>query len=473
MDLEGLSGVSPHSIGCLLRKKQSSIMTLESMLATFDRTLRIQRSYRSLIGVKEVDRPTYEIHGDYKRFNQKYSLGKVVRGAWDPLAQKIIKNIKDKRKLLAERGTPGYTLVERSLADAAEVITRSDPNTDFPRYPNLGFLSWSPLRKPTHEAIGLKRLEIADEKETAGLIKKVALWFGASLVGIALLDRRWVYSHWYDDRVTPNRNPPIVFSDEVGFEQYFKPTELEDGTHVIPKEMKYAVVLGFEEDYESVRTAPTAIAQAGTDMYGYRKIVQTTCALAEFIRGLGFNAIPSSGDTALNIPLAIDAGLGEDGRHTLLLTPEYGPRLRLGKVITDLPLATDKPITFGVHEFCKICRKCADNCPGKAITLGPRTTGVEKNDVDSPTISETVGPLRWIRNAEKCYAYDAEIGTNCGVCIRVCPWNKPQNSLHSFSKWLAINGGSLTRHLLVRLDNTFGYGKSLKPSDWWIRAKHM
>ena len=70
--------------------------------------------------------------------------------------------------------------------------------------------------------------------------------------------------------------------------------------------------------------------------------------LAEFIRILGYKAIPMGNDTSLSIPLAIDAGLGELGRHGLLITPEYGPCVRLCKVFTDLPLEPDKPIQFGV-----------------------------------------------------------------------------------------------------------------------------
>jgi reductive dehalogenase len=194
-------------------------------------------------------------------------------------------------------------------------------------------------------------------------------------------------------------------------------------------------------------------------------------SLAEFIRGLGYNAIPSSNETALNVPLAIDAGIGEDLRiGGCLMSPEYGPRLRLAKVITDLPLATDKPITFGVHEFCDQCQKCAKWCPMGAIPHGPRSYGAEKNDVDAPGVSESVGPLRWINNQQRCRASFAVGGTNCGVCLRVCPWNKPRGAFYSFAKWLAINGGSLSRRMLIRLDDVLGYGKQMSPSEWWGEA---
>lgn len=434
----------------------------------FDKVLEAQSRLRSLIGVREIDKPTYNVLNGYVRYNQKYNLT-IGRPSWDPTYEKLKRSEERNMHVLAEKGVPGYTLFDYALADAAYTIS-STLGTDI-NYPNSGFLSWSPLRKPTCEDIGIKITEQVEGQKMARLVKKLAIWFGASIARVTLLDRRWVYSQWYDNRSFPHRNPRIVFSDEAGFEQYDRPTQLEDGTQVIPQDMKYVISLGFEMDYKSMRTAPTAVAFAGTLMYGYRTIIQTVSSLSEFIRGLGFNAIPSSNDTALNVPLAIDAGIGEDARHGgCLMSPEYGPRLRLAKVITDLPLTVDKPITFGVHGFCEECGKCAKLCPAKAISHGPRTYGEEKNDVDAPNISESRGPLRWINNQERCRAYFASGGTNCGVCIRVCPWNKPRGVTNFLAKWLAINGGSSARRMLVKLDDLLGHGEQLSPDRWWSEA---
>ena len=454
------------SLGFLLRKEKSGFANLESQLRPVGEVLKVQSSYRMHLGVREIDKTTYEIRGEYRRYNQKNNLT-IGRPSWDPiLCDKLRESEEQNMRSLAEKGVPGYTLYDYALADAAYTIA-STLGTDI-NYPNSGFLSWSPLRRPTYEDIGIKKIAYVDEAKMSRLIKKLGIWFGASLVRLTSLDRRWVYSNWYDNRSRPHRNPPIVFSDEPGFEQYTKPTQLENGTQVIPKEMKYVISLGFEMDYDSMRTAPTAVAFAGTLMYGYRTVIQTVASLSEFIRGLGFNAIPSSNDTALNVPLAIDAGIGEDARHGgCLMSPEYGPRLRLAKVITDLPLTIDKPITFGVHEFCSQCGKCADFCPAQAIPHGSRTYGEEKNDVGAPGISENKGALRWINNQERCRNYFAAGGTNCGVCIRVCPWNKPNGALFFFAKWLAINGGSGTRRMLVKLDDLLGYGKQLSLKKWW------
>ena len=55
----------------------------------------------------------------------------------------------------------------------------------------------------------------------------------------------------------------------------------------------------------------------------------------------------------ITIPMAVDAGLGELGRNGLLLTEKYGPRVRLCKVFTDLPLEPDEPIDLGPSIFVK------------------------------------------------------------------------------------------------------------------------
>eukprot|EP01046_Picozoa_sp_COSAG06_P026209 COSAG06_NODE_2245_length_7263_cov_19.964964_5_plen_282_part_00 len=70
----------------------------------------------------------------------------------------------------------------------------------------------------------------------------------------------------------------------------------------------------------------------------------------------------------------MQAGLGEYDRHGLLIHPDYGPRVRIGKLWTDLPLAHDAPRPFGVAEFCEMCDRCATACPAQAISYGPRHT---------------------------------------------------------------------------------------------------
>ena len=127
--------------------------------------------------------------------------------------------------------------------------------------------------------------------------------------------------------------------------------------------------------YGGISGAPTYAASASTGSAYSRMALHQPGWLAQFIRGLGFQAIPCGNDTACSIPIAIDAGLGEIARNGLLITPKFGPRVRLAKVLTDLPLLPDRPIEFGVRDFCLICEKCARKCPSKSIMFGPPSGG--------------------------------------------------------------------------------------------------
>ena len=187
----------------------------------------------------------------------------------------------------------------------------------------------------------------------------------------------------------------------------------------------------------------------------------TAGLLAHYIRGLGYKAIACGNDTACSIPIAIDAGLGELARNGLLITPTFGPRVRLAKVITDLPLFPDRPIEFGVWEFCLKCEKCADKCPSKSIAFG-KPTDKQNN------ISNREGILRWPINAETCLAFWAKNGTDCANCIRTCPFNKPAGRLHDLVRW-GISKTPRLNNLFLWGDDFFGYGKKGNADTFWAK----
>ena len=61
---------------------------------------------------------------------------------------------------------------------------------------------------------------------------------------------------------------------------------------------------------------------------------------------------------------AVGAGLGAIGKSRLLLTRKWGPRVRLGAVVTDAPLEADRPLT---ERFCDDCDLCVQSCPAQAL----------------------------------------------------------------------------------------------------------
>lgn len=276
-------------------------------------------------------------------------------------------------------------------------------------------------------------MEFESPAAAARLVKRAAFWFGASLVGVTRLQRHWLYSHWGDHYA------PHVDGVEVG-----DPLELAE-------EYTHAVVMAFEMSFADVQRSPGIVPS--TDL-GYSQQAYTAASLAEYLRMLGYRAIPSGNDMALSIPLAVDAGLGEMGRHGILITKEYGPRVRLSKVFTNLPMEPDPPVDLGIQAFCETCKKCAASCPGRAIPDGDRT--------DQPRTSANNGGVRkWQIDPLRCFDWWYRNGSvGCANCIRSCPWNKPKGWTHSVVHRVVART-TRANTALVKLDDAFGYGRQV------------
>ncbi len=108
--------------------------------------------------------------------------------------------------------------------------------------------------------------------------------------------------------------------------------------------------------------------------------------------------------------VAVLAGLGFVGKSGLLLTEEFGSKVRFATVLTDLPMQASRPV---IENGCGACTVCRDACPAGAI-FGelPQTNG-ERN-VDPEKCSRYM----------KTHFQDIGRGSVCGICIQVCPKNK-------------------------------------------------
>jgi len=268
--------------------------------------------------------------------------------------------------------------------------------------------------------VGSPHVEVEPQSITRQL-KDLTRHLGADDVGIAELNPAWVYSH-------VGRGP----------EPWGKPIDLGH---------KYVIVFTLEMNYDHVEDAPRLpITEETAVQYLNGALIST--ALAEFIRQLGYPArahIAGSNYQIMLPPVAYNAGLGELGRHGYLITPRHGARVRLGAVTTDLPLISDQPIEFGVQDFCETCKKCAANCPSKSIPFETKTTvrGVEK----------------WLLNMETCMRYWRAIGTDCGLCMKVCPFSHPPSFAHNLIR-AGIKHSSFARRISVYGDDLF-YGRKV------------
>lgn len=260
-------------------------------------------------------------------------------------------------------------------------------------------------------------------------MKELAYFLRADAVGICRLPPYAVYSHSFSNG---------------------EPIELNH---------RYAIAILIDQDWR------TAEAFNGHDwisnsmsFLAYSTSAFIACVMADYIRRLGY---PARAHHARNYqvvvpPILLWAGLGEMCRiGDCVLHPFLGPRFKAAVVTTDLPLAIDRPIDFGLQDFCSKCKKCARECPSGALSEGGKViyNGYE----------------RWPTDVEKCTKMRVgnPKGSGCGTCIKVCPANKPYTFFHRAVGW-AVRRWSLARSLAVRADDLFGYGKPKPEKKWWF-----
>ena len=292
---------------------------------------------------------------------------------------------------------------------------------------NSGMYSWE-------QEVAPQKFSFESRELAALAVKKGGKLLGGGLVGIAPFDERWLYTHTL--QFIPGKKPPL------------KMTPMEKALPFVPKSI---IMVAVEMNYEVSKLNPSYLGNSAPNQ-GYSYMAVVAPALAHFIQRLGYKAIPFGNDTFRNVPMAISAGLGEGSRMGVLITEKFGPRVRLCGVATEMELPFDKPITFGVTEFCRICMKCADNCPSEAIPKdkNPSFDGQHNR-------SNSVGVKKWHVNAEKCLSFWGKLGCGCMNCIACCPYNKLDTWNHDYAKLATVIPG--VRHLARSLDEVFGYGK--------------
>ncbi len=186
---------------------------------------------------------------------------------------------------------------------------------------------------------------------------------------------------------------------------------------------QYAICLGLSMDREQMAHVPQVPAAVEV-MRSYRAIARIAVRLGKQIRGMGWPARaygnPNSTDI-LMIPLAINAGLGQLGKHGSMISLKHGSNFRLAAVLTDLPLACDAPVDIGVDDLCLQCRRCEIDCPPDAIY---------------PDKQWVRGEQKWYVDFDKCIYYFVKTN-GCAICIEVCPWSVPGRGPSLSEKLLA------------------------------------
>ncbi len=352
--------------------------------------------------LKRVDRPTTLIFDDQvKRVDERESgFNKAVRGDYGTFLQR------ERQRFVS-------------------------------KHPLSGALSWmtAHLREVVDGIIAKQKAPLPEDPALLSRhIKELAYFLRADAVGICQLPLYAVYSHAF-----PNGEP-------------------------IELNHRYAIGILVDQDWR------TAEAFNGHDwisnsmsFLAYSTSGFIACIMAEYIRRLGY---PARAHHARNYqvvvpPILLWAGLGEMSRiGDCVIHPFLGPRFKAAVVTTDLPLFPDKPIDFGLQDFCSRCKKCARECPSGALNFGEKViyNGYE----------------RWPTNVEKCTSMRVgnQRGSGCGTCIKVCPWNKPYTLFHRAVGW-AVRKSSFARRMAIRADDLLGYGKPKYEKKWWLDLEEV
>jgi reductive dehalogenase len=258
-----------------------------------------------------------------------------------------------------------------------------------------------------------KRRKVGKEQLTE-TIKYIARLYGAADVGITKLQ-------------------PYHFYSRAGRHK-------EDWGKAIKSNHRTAIVIVVAMNIDMIKKAP-ALSAAVETSHQYVEAARIADIIAQYIRLFGHDARAHTDANyqVLCVPIAVDSGLGVLGRLGILIHPAYGPCLRLAVVTTDIELPpTKKYHAYPIESFCKICKKCATNCPSKSISSG--------------TEPSSRGFRHWSIDQEKCFSLWKSYGTDCAVCIRVCPYTKPNTLVHKIVRFY-ISRNSLNQRIALFFDD--------------------
>jgi ferredoxin len=299
---------------------------------------------------------------------------------------------------------------------------------------NVPHRSW---RDVTDGPVNPERVEVKNPVRMTTIVKDVATWLGADLVGVAELDQAFVFTH-HGLRIDHHKG-------RAG-----QPIQLDH---------RYAISMATEMEHGNFGNSPSFVDGAAVGK-GYMEASKLAVHVAAYIRELGWPAKAHVfiNEDVLHVPIAVMAGIGELARNGSVITRRFGPRVRLATVTTDLPLAPDRPIDIGVQQLCAMCNKCAANCPAQCIPYGDKTI--------------TNGIERWQVDNDKCMTYwvaNRERFNDCARCIATCPWNVPDTRLNRALTW-GIPRWRWWRRAFLWLDD-LRRGKKPNPSLEWLYYK--
>ncbi len=268
-------------------------------------------------------------------------------------------------------------------------------------------------------------------------VKLLARRLGAKLVGIAEVDRfEGAPKGFHPREILPEATSVVVIAVPLLYgiiekSKPFKPYE----TYIHPQTLKYGMPnREYAVQYVSLNAKLDRIVQELGYLLEERGFYAFPVQASQPNAGMGIEfstGTDISPEERIQKYLrgaishrhaAVLAGMGEIGLNNLLMTPEYGPRVRLASLITEAPLVPDKPFS---EVLCKgkkdpkACTLCIKSCPFNVL---PES----KEAIADPLKYNVVNKFRCREESGKNLklVLGNWVHAICGICIKVCPIGK-------------------------------------------------
>jgi ferredoxin len=264
-------------------------------------------------------------------------------------------------------------------------------------------------------------------------IKGLGYFLGADIMGICQLPKSAVYSR-------------------------------DVGGNPIDIDYQFAITIVVRKDYRTVKASNGSDWIIDSVSYqSYQRTALIAHGMANYIRKLGYPALAQHGSRYYQVlmpPLLVWSGIGEVSRCGIILNPFLGLNFKAAAVLTDLPLSPDKPVDFGLQDFCQHCRICAEACPSQAISRGEK---VMYN-----------GYATWKLDERRCASFFIanQRGAGCNTCVKVCPWTRPNIWPHNLVRW-AVSNSRLARRLAAKIDAGRGRPVPHDEEKWWFDLEEI
>jgi reductive dehalogenase len=306
------------------------------------------------------------------------------------------------------------------------------------------------VNQATKGKVNTDRVEVTDPAAMTRHIKAVAHYMGADFIVVARAHPTMLYA---GTRYVQDGTAEDAYESQ-------SPEELV-------KRFPYLIVVATAWPYHTLQAHRHHIGDSAYHV-SQMKGNMILKSLEGYIKELGYTAL-----RGVSNPQAagLAGGMGELGRNGLIINEKFGARIHMpDPIMTDLPLVPGQPADLGVEDFCKVCRKCAINCPTNSISFGDKVVfnGVQKYKIN------------WL-TCYKLRPYTHEHWSSCLTCATVCPFTKPNSWWRDMTIWALHNCPIPARPALVKtlkaIDDRFwgvtrqrrvqfmGYDSGIKPGE--------